>query len=79
MRLILALACLSLAACDDFPKKVDNGCGQAQAEAQTKIAEMQVNQQKMFNQLQLKVVEACVNKGNIPIFQNGNVDCKVAK
>lgn len=58
---------------------IKNMAIKAQQEAQAKIAEMQVEQQKAFNLLQLDVAKRCTEKGNIPIFTSGNVDCKVAK
>ena len=40
-------------------------------------AEYQTECQKRVSDLQVEVVKQCVAKGNIPIFVNGNVDCKV--
>jgi len=39
--------------------------------------DLQEAQQKRFFDIQMKVITDCETKGNIPVWANGNVDCKV--
>jgi hypothetical protein len=50
----------------------------AQGKAQEAMANGQVEHQKLVVQIELDVARKCVDHGNIPIFVNGNVDCKPA-
>ena len=38
--------------------------------------EAQLRSQQMIVDVQKKIADACINKGPIPVFMGGNVDCK---
>lgn len=58
--------------------EINNVSMQAQANAAKAQADFNVACMKRDTDLRMEVVKQCVAKGNIPIFINGNVDCKPA-
>ncbi len=65
--------------CVYFAQQTRSGGQEAAQMAATKAqAEMSTATIKHDLDLRIKVVDACVAKGNIPVFINGNVDCKQA-
>lgn len=56
--------------------EMNNQSSQAQSVANKAQAEFNLACMKRDIELRLKVIDACVAHGNIPIFMNGNVDCK---
>lgn len=58
-------------ACD-----ISNIAMTAQANAAKAQADFNIACSKRDADLRLEVIKQCVAKGNIPIFINGNVDCK---
>ena len=38
--------------------------------------EMNLQIQKRLSDMQLAVAKSCIDKGGVPVFTNGNVDCK---
>ena len=49
---------------------------QAQSAVQKANMEYQTACIRRDQELRLKVLQACVDKGNIPVLVNGNIDCK---
>lgn len=80
--ILLVLAAVLLAGCDKITKAPNNPCAmdnatqKAQAEANLKNVELQIEVQKRLTTIQMKVIDQCVTQGGTPIIGNGNVDCK---
>ncbi|HLG97190.1 MAG TPA: hypothetical protein VKX49_12835 [Bryobacteraceae bacterium] len=82
----LALAAFALCSCDDptMPKaakpcEVSDATAKAQAEAARKQAEMQIEVEKRFKDIQIATLNKCVESGGAPVMMGGNVDCKPAQ
>jgi hypothetical protein len=51
----------------------------AEMQALKAQSEIQVEQQKRLAAIQMEIIKRCADRGDIPVFTNGNVDCKVVK
>ncbi len=79
MRLtVIAVVGLALAGCDIKKPESLNPERNAQAQAASKMGDVQIENAKRVLALQLDVAKRCNDRGMIPILMNGNVDCKVA-
>lgn len=78
-----ALACVSSSkqpARQEFgPCTASAALEKAQNEAAKAQAEYLTTSQKRVEDLQLRVMQSCVDKGNVPILMGGNVDCRTSK
>lgn len=73
---------LCLTGCEAIQGKEDKKVGadarmvEAQTQAQIQNAQLQIEANKRITTLQLEVIKQCVSDKHIPVFINGNVDCK---
>lgn len=81
--LLLGLLSLALVGCDQLKTGEPTGrpptpdaMNLAQAKAAEAQANLQIENQKRLTAIQLSVADTCVKKGWVPVFINGNVDCK---
>ena len=85
---VIVILCLITGACEsagvngprpsDATCAADNATLTAQANAQAKSTEAQMLAQKSVWALQADVAKRCADRGMIPVFLGGNVDCKAA-
>ena len=57
---------------------MDNATIKAQLDAQKSVTDYNAACAKRDGELRLAVIKACVDRGNLPVFLGGNIDCKVA-
>lgn len=81
-RMILLSAIALLSGCDKLTEPTAPN-GKAEAEARKAEAELRIKQldtglqlDSQLAKLRVKVAEACVAAGMVPVVINGNVDCK---
>lgn len=56
--------------------QLNNATVAAQAQAQKAQIDYTASCQRNEVQLRMKVIETCVNRGNVPVLIGGNIDCK---
>ena len=78
--MIAALAALSAGCSKLYPDPEPTAAATAarQTEVQIKQIELQTENQKRLMELQLTIAKACADRGMIPLFLQGNVECKEA-
>ena len=59
--------------------QLNNATVKAQADAQKASIDFSAAQQRTEVQLRMKVIDTCVNRGQIPVIVGGNIDCKQAQ
>jgi hypothetical protein len=73
---LLLCGCETVKGMGEKPADLNTRLTEAQVKIQESQSAVQVEAQKRITTLQLEVIKQCVADKHIPVFLNGNVDCK---